>query len=315
MSYTLPKVFILILNWNRKEDTCECLKSVRKIDYPNYEVVVMDNGSEDNSVKTFKERFPEVTIIENNANLGFAEGNNRGISHALRMNADFILILNNDAIADTHILKRFIEASDNYPSAGIFGAKIYYLNEPKKIWFAGGVWSPDIGQTSHEGMDQIDDGKTWEDVKEIDYACGCALFVKTEVIKKIGMLEQKYFLTWEETDFCYRARRAGFSCLFIPTALVWHKVSASFNGGVGGLLQQYFMSRNRFLWMERNLSLVDRFAVYPKIICRDFKSIICSCLSPKSDSIRGKRFKVILLAYRDYVFRRFGDCPDWIRSS
>jgi GT2 family glycosyltransferase len=315
MSYILPKIFILILNWNGREDTCACLESVRKIDYPNYEVVVMDNGSQDNSVEAFREKFPEFTVIENNANLGFAEGNNRGISYALKKNADFILLLNNDAIADANILKMFIEASENYPSAGIFGAKIYYLNEPKKIWFAGGVWLPDIGQTGHEGMDQIDDGKTWENVKEIDYACGCALFVKSEVIKKIGMLEQKYFLTWEETDFAYRARRAGFSCLFVPTALVWHKVSASFNGGAGGLLQQYFMTRNRFLWMERNLSLVDRFAVYPKVIYHDFKSYIRSCLSPKSGSTRRKRLKVILLAYRDYVFRRFGDCPDWVRSS
>jgi GT2 family glycosyltransferase len=314
MSSTLPKIFILILNWNGKEDTCVCLDSVSKIDYPNYEVVVMDNGSQDNSVETFRERFPEATIIENNANLGFAEGNNRGISYALKKNADFILLLNNDAIADANILKMFIEASDNNPSAGIFGAKIYYLNEPRKIWFAGGTWLPDLGHTVHEGMNQMDDGKTWQDIKEIDYACGCALFVKTEVIKKIGMLEHKYFLTWEETDFSYRARRAGFLCLFVPTALVWHKVSASFNGGAGGLLQQYFMSRNRLLWMERNLSLVDRFKVYPKIIFPELKSYIRSYFSPKSDFTRRKRAKVISIAYKDYIFRRFGDCPDWIRS-
>jgi GT2 family glycosyltransferase len=311
----MPKIFILVLNWNGKKDTCECLKSIREIDYPNYEVVVMDNGSHDDSVKTFIENFPEVTVIENKANLGFAEGNNRGISYALAKNADFILLLNNDAIVDPHILKSFVEAIEKNSNAGVFGAKIYYLNEPRKIWFAGGVWLPNIGQTDHEGMGQTDDGQTWEKVKKIDYACGCALFIKAEVIKKIGMLEQKFFLTWEETDFSYRARRAGFDCLFVPTALVWHKVSASFNGGAGGLLQQYFMSRNRLLWMERNLKLADRLKIYRKIIFPEFKSYICSILSPKSDSKRRTESKVNLIAYRDYLFRSFGDCPDWIRTT
>jgi GT2 family glycosyltransferase len=315
MSHTMPKIFILILNWNGKKDTCECLKSVRDIDYPNYEVAVMDNGSQDNSVEIFRENFPEVTVIENKANLGFAEGNNRGMAYALEKNADFILLLNNDAVVDPHILKSFVEASENNSHAGIFGAKIYYLNEPKKIWFAGGVWLPDIGQTDHEGMGQPDDGQTWEKVKKIDYACGCALFIKAEVIKKIGMLEQKFFLTWEETDFSYRARSAGFECLFIPTAIVWHKVSASFSGGVGGLLQQYFMSRNRLLWMERNLSIADRVRIYRKIIFPELKSYIRSYLSPKSDSNRRAQSKVNLIAYRDYFFRRFGDCPKWIRSA
>jgi GT2 family glycosyltransferase len=314
MSDTMPKIFILILNWNGKKDTCECLKSVREIDYPNYEVVVMDNGSHDDSVKTFIEKFPEVTIIENRANLGFAEGNNRGISYALERNADFILLLNNDAIVDPYILKSFVEASEKNSSAGVFGAKIYYLNEPKKIWFAGGVWLSDTAQTGHEGYGQTDDGKTWEKIKKIDYACGCALFVKAEVIKTIGMLEHKYFLTWEETDFCYRAKSADFECLLVPAAHVWHKVSASFDGGAGGLLLQYFMWRNRLLWIERNLSLAERSRIYVKIIFPEISSYLRSALSPRDTNHRA-RARINLVALRDYLLRRFGDCPDWIRSA
>jgi GT2 family glycosyltransferase len=308
-----PSVAIVILNWNGKDNTCECLESVQKLDYRNYKVIVADNGSEDDSVLVVKHKFPNTLIIENGANLGYAEGNNRAITYAIEQDFDYVLLLNNDAIVDPHLLDSFMSVSAANPNAGVFGAKIYYLSEPQKIWFAGGKILPEL-TTSHEGFGQIDDGLAWEEVRPIDYACGCALLVKAEVIKKIGVLESKFFLMWEETDFCCRARAAGFECLFVPKALVWHKISASFKGGDEGYLQNYFMVRNRLLWIERNISFSERWNFYRRVFLPDLSNYIRGCISPKSNSKRKLKSQVSLVAVRDYILRKFGDCPIWIRS-
>jgi GT2 family glycosyltransferase len=308
-----PKVAIVILNWNGRDNTCECLESVQKLDYANYQVIVADNGSEDDSVTVLKQKFPNIVIIENGANLGYAEGNNRAITYAIEREFDDILLLNNDAIVDPQLLNSFVRVSEDNPNAGVFGAKIYYLSEPQKIWFAGGKIRPDILLTAHEGFGEIDDSRSWEEVRPIDYACGCALFVRSDVIKKIGVLESKFFLMWEETDFCYRARRAGFECLFVPKALVWHKISASFKGGDEGYLQNYFMVRNQLLWIELNIPDRERFRFYMRVLLPNITRDMRGFFSPKSDLKRRIKSKVSLVAVRDYIFRKFGDCPDWIR--
>ena len=309
-----PSVAIIILNWNGKDDTHECLKSVLKLDYSNYQPIIVDNGSEDDSVQFFKQSFPDLLIIENGANLGFAEGNNRAITKAIEKEFEYILLLNNDAIIDSQLLNSFIDVSKNNPHAGVFGAKIYYLSEPLKIWFAGGKILPDILRASHEYMGEIDNSGLLEEVRPIDYACGCALFIKSDVIRKVGTLESKFFLMWEETDFCYRARRAGFECLFVPKALVWHKISASFKGGDAGHLQNYFMIRNRLLWIERNVSIREKFRFLMKSLLPDIDRYLRGYLSPRADLNRRTISKVSLVAVMDYTFRRFGDCPKWIRS-
>ncbi|MCU0533217.1 MAG: glycosyltransferase family 2 protein [Hydrococcus sp. Prado102] len=314
MKDLLPKISIIILNWNGKKDTLECLKSVQKIEYKNYEVVVVDNGSSDGSVQAIKSHFKDVKIIENGANLGFAEGNNKGIAYALEQGTDYVFLLNNDTIVESKILNNFLEVTEEYSEVGIFAAKIYYYDEPNKIWYAGAAWLPQKARFTQLGFNQIDDGFSWNEIKETAYACGCALLIKANVIKKIGMLEPKYFLTWEETDWCYKAYRAGYKCLFVPKAIVWHKVSASFSGGNQGLLVRYFMERNRLLWIERNLTFKEKKLIYHHII---FKEIYQSFREYfNSETTQQKRLicKVKLAALRDYIFRRFGDCPSSIRS-
>jgi GT2 family glycosyltransferase len=308
-----PSVAIIVLNWNGKDNTCECIESVQKIDYPNYQIIVADNGSEDDSITVITHRFPDIFILENGLNLGYAEGNNRAITYAMEQGFDYILLLNNDAIVDPQVINSFISASQANPKAGVFGAKIYYLSEPRKIWFAGGkILSNFI--TFHEGGGEIDDGLSWEDIRPIDYACGCTLFFKSDVVKKIGALENNFFLLWEEVDFCYRARRAGFECLFVPKAIAWHKISASFKAGNAECLQSYFMVRNRLLWIERNISWKQRSSFYVKVFSHDLNYYIRSCISAKSDSNQRMQSQVSLVAVRDYVLRKFGDCPKWIRS-
>jgi GT2 family glycosyltransferase len=309
-----PKILIIILNWNGKSDTLECLESVIKIDYNNYQIVVVDNGSADDSVAAIREKYPTVTLIENEANLGYAEGNNVGIRYALSEQADYVMLLNNDTIVDLNLLTSLVEASEEYPTAGIFGAKIYYIDPPNKIWFAGGKWNLETAKSEHIGGNEIDDSGLWSEIKEVDYACGCALLIKTEVIQKIGLLESRFFLTWEELDWCYGAKKLGYQSLIVPKAMVWHKISASFVGGANKFHQQYFLERNRLLWIEKHLPLNQKIFIYKTVILPQCYKNLRGYLSPNASSTKKARCQVSLAAFRDYLQRRFGDCPPWVRS-
>lgn len=140
-----PKIFIIILNWNGKKDTLECIASLKKIEQPRYQLLIVDNGSTDNSVAEIRKHF-SVPILETHENLGFAEGNNRGISWALLKHAEWILLLNNDTIVDPHFLAAFVEATKQKPNGKIFGAKIYNYQKPNEIDHLGGYWAKDQGE-------------------------------------------------------------------------------------------------------------------------------------------------------------------------
>lgn len=325
----MPKISIVILNWNGETDTLECLESVQKIDYPSYEVVVVDNGSTDNSVATIKQQYPSVILLETGENIGYAGGNNVGIRHAMSNGAEYILLLNNDTIVDPHLLSRFVNAARIVPQGGIFTGKIYFHSEPEKIWYAGAKWMKNISSFNHVGFGTIDNERDFNAIVETDYASGCALFVKAAVINEIGLLDEKFFLTYEETDWCYRARAAGHKCLFVPTAKVWHKVSASF-GGAESPLQLYFYSRNILLWAERHLPRSDYWRLFRKtfheavpfstgnrnsgtILKRWFwaaSSLLHKLHHGGKDPIARAKY----LGFRDYILRRFGDCPREVRT-
>lgn len=313
MNKLVPQIYIIVLNWNGKQDTIECLESVQKIDYPNYKILVLDNGSRDDSVAAIRERFAQILIIENGANLGFAAGNNVGIDYAISQGTDYIFLLNNDTIVDPQILWAFIRANEQYPDAGILGSKIYYYQQPKKIWFAGVEWIPSQARFIHSGSGHIDNDKDWQEFQFSEYICGCALLVKAEVVKKIGMLEPKYFLMWEEVDWCYRAKRAGYKCLLVPESKVWHKISSSFSGGDKAPHYQYFWWRNRLLWVERNFSLLEGFGIY-KAIFRDILRQIRKYFNSPSGSQEKLKSQAALEGVKDYFLRKFGNCPEWVRS-
>ena len=309
----VPKIYIIILNWNGKKDTLECLESVQQINYPNYQVVVADNGSVDGSVSAIQEKFSDVHIIENQENLGFAGGNNVGIEYAVAEGADYVFLLNNDTTVDTQLLWAFIEATEKYQEAGIFGAKIYMYKSPEKIWYAGAKWLPEQAKFIHLGQGEFDSKIKWQQIKETEYICGCAFFIKTEVIKEIGVLDSRYFLTWEETDWCYRARKAGYQCMVVPNAKVWHKISASFSGGQQAPHAQYFWWRNRLLWIENNLSFSVSLKSYWVILKQIRRQVRCY-FNPNTTEQERLTIKAAWQGVVDYLLRRFGNCPPWVRG-
>ncbi|HTY91609.1 MAG TPA: glycosyltransferase family 2 protein [Methanocella sp.] len=247
-----PAVFIILLNWNGKEDTLACLGSLQRLDYPSYRILVADNGSMDGSVEAIRSAFPGVRVVENGANLGFAGGNNIAIRQALQDGADYVLLLNNDTEADPGFLSRLVEAAESDPNIGIAGSKIYYYSEPKRLWYAGGSVNLWKGDTHHIGENQLDGGQ-YDEAKDTDYVSGCAMLIKRQVIEDIGLLDERMFLYYEDSDYCMRARQQGYRVVYIPSSIVWHKVS----GTTGKIkdLQLFYGTRNMLLFEKRNAGL------------------------------------------------------------
>jgi GT2 family glycosyltransferase len=226
---TNPLVYIIVLTWNGKKDTLECLSSLKQLVYPNYRVLVVDNASVDGSTEQVKSQFPDVELIVNKDNFRFAGGNNVGIEYALSKNADYILLLNNDTIVDPNFITELVTTAESDSQIGIVGPKMYYYTDPKRIWYAGGKIEWWKGWISHIGIREIDNEQYCQ-TKETDFISGCCVLVKREVVETIGILDTAYYIYGEDVDWCIRAFRAGYRLMFEPRAKIWHKLSVSTGG-------------------------------------------------------------------------------------
>ena len=243
-----PKVFIIVLNWNGKEVLEECLQSIEKLDYPNYEVIVVDNGSTDGSQDMVKNKFSYDHLIENGMNLGWGGGMNVGVEYAMNKDANYAFILDNDIIVDEHCLSELVKAAESSQDIGIAGPKILFYHEPNKIWYIGGAIDLKKGRNPQIAHGEIDKGQ-YDKKREIDYT-GIFL-LKRCVIEKEGAFDTRFFVYYEDADYCLRAQRAGFKICYIPKAKVWHKVEAS-TGDTLNYNQIYYMTKNRFLFMKQH---------------------------------------------------------------
>jgi len=320
-----------LLNWNGKADTLECLASIASISLINnqdFKVIVVDNRSTDDSMEAITNEFPDSHLIMTGENLGFSDGNNVGISSALENNFDYILLLNNDTIIEENLLSAFIKASETTNGPTLFGAKIYLYSQPDTLWFAGGVWHSETLSFEHVGLRQPDRIK-YLDYKECDYITDCALFANSDAFRTIGLLNDDFFLTYEETDWCYRAHSNGYKCIVVPSAKLWHKVSASFGGSSSPLIT-YFIARIKLLWAKNNIVTTT-----PNIVSMIRKKMLNNIFPPIPSNnklfsrrtywnlrvwlkaininIREPHNRAILYGIRDYYFKRYGDSPQHIR--
>jgi len=227
-----PRIAVVVLNWNGKALTLDCVRSLLEIQTPNVETIVVDNASSDGSAQAVRESFGgQVTVIVNDENLGFAAGNNVGIQFALGRGADFVLLLNNDTVVDANLINGMLRPFDTNTDVGITGPKIYYHDPPEQIWFAGGEVFLARGVSRHIGIRETDRGQ-FDDQRDVDYVTGCALMARREVFELVGFLDPSYVAYYEDADLCMRARRAGFRIVYAPEGKVWHKISASTGGQV-----------------------------------------------------------------------------------
>ena len=225
------RTLVLVLNWNGLEDSRACLRSLDPVIGTGTEVVLLDNGSEDGSADALEAEFPRVRVVRNGGNLLYAGGNNVGLRMALDEDFDFVCVLNNDTEVDPGFLDPLMDALRGDPGAAVAGPKILYLDRPDRIWSAGTRITPWLGWIRHRGIRARDTGR-FDERCAVDALTGCCLLIRCAALAKIGLFDTGYGMFTEDTDWCTRARRRGWTCLYEPTSRVLHKVSASTGGGL-----------------------------------------------------------------------------------
>jgi GT2 family glycosyltransferase len=243
-----PLVVAVVVNWNRGEDTLECLRSLEQQSYPRMGIIVVDNGSEDGSPESIQRNFPGVELIRLSHNTGFAGGFNQGIERALSQGGDYVLILNNDTVSDRLMVEKLM--GDIRPGTGVAFPKIYYYDDPRRIWSVGARRQFLTLEMTDKATGQLDRGQ-WDKVQERDYGTGCALLVPREVFAKIGLFDERYFAYYEDLDFSFRVKEAGFRMILVPEARLWHKVAQT-SGGLDNPLERYLMAKGSVLFFGRH---------------------------------------------------------------
>jgi GT2 family glycosyltransferase len=217
-----PKVTVITLSWNRKLVTLEWLESVFALNYSNYDVLVVDNGSSDDSVAAIREQFPEATVIENGENLGYTRGFNIGLEHAFRNGADYALVMNNDAVIDPEALRELVNVAEGDPRIGFVSGKVYNYFRPDEFETVGTRPHPILVAGAQIGEGKIDRGQ-YDEIAEREITDDVFLLARKAVFESVGGYDPDFFLVDENVDWCLRVRRAGFRIMYTPKAKLWHK--------------------------------------------------------------------------------------------
>ncbi len=284
-----PRVEVVILNWNGKDDTLHCLNSVDKLRYPNFHVTVVDNGSVDGSVEAVRATDPSVTVLANKENLGYSGGNNVGIRYALEQGAEYIWLLNNDAFVEPDALDALIRAAEENPSAGVLGPKVLCYPETHLLFSAGETFSLWFNRRTIN-VGKADDGKEFAQ-RDVDYVVGCAILVSNEFVKSVGMLDETFFAYFEEVDWCLRGRRSGHRILFVPRAVVYHKGEASTGKGLNPITA-YYRTRNWMYFMRKHASAYHWVAFVP-LFSAVFLSRLLVALVRGDVAVAGSLFRAL----------------------
>jgi len=247
-----PLVSIVAVNYDHPEVTCEFIESLHRISYPNIEVIIIDNKSPNDNPDCIKERFPNVILYKSNINWGFAGGNNQGI---MRAKGEYVFLLNNDTVVDPNFLEPLVEKLENNPRIGAISPKIRFYYDPQIIQYAGfyPINRYTVRNTSI-GYREKDKGQ-YDQEYQTAYAHGAAMIVPMKVIKEIGLMSYIFFLYYEEADWCYRIKKAGYEVWYNGNSLVFHKESIS--TGKLSTLKTYYLNRNRLVFMRRNITGKD----------------------------------------------------------
>jgi len=256
------KACVIVPNWNGYEFIADCLAALEKQTVA-VDIIVVDNGSVDQSVDFIRTKFPNVTILEQPGNLGFAGGVNIGIRHAIKQGRDFILLLNNDAQADKDWAKRLIQAMDNDSTLGISASKIVSMSGPAKLDSTGEQFST-WGLAFPRGRDEIDLDKYDSIDSEIFGASGGASIYRAEMLKQVGLFDEDFFAYYEDIDLSFRARLAGWYVRYVPEAIVKHHIGGTSNKMTG--FTTYHALKNQPWILIKNLPMSLWLMVWPRFI-------------------------------------------------
>ena len=292
-----PKVSIVILNWNGIEDTVECLESLSKIDYSNYDVIVVDQGSECNDATILKERFGDtICLIGNEKNHGFAGGNNIGIRYAFEeSHPDYVMLLNSDTVVDSSFLTKLVEVAQSEEIIGAVQSKLLRKDNPETIDSAGQEVYSD-GSIEDIGIESPDDGR-FDTVHEIFGPCAAAALYKTSVLNEVGLFDERFFVIAEDIDLSWRMRLSGFKTLLVPGSLVYH--TRRFTRGISsapssGSVRAYYSRKNCLALVIKYYPLRLIFRFLP-LFCISF--LVAAYYSRRID--HGGLVKDLMAAFND----------------
>jgi len=291
------KIAIVILNWNGYEDTSECIISLQNITYDNYKIIIVDNGSRQDDFLLLKKNFPEIEVIRSESNLGFTGGNNLGIEYAMKMHPDCFLLLNNDTIVEPNFIQPLLDVFEKEKDAGITAPQINYFYEPKKIWTEGGNISLVRG-SGFAYSDRIE-SKIKPDNKSVTFVSGCCMLIKKEVLEKIGLFDDNFFLYVEDADLCFRTIKADFKIFVSNNSRIFHKVSSSTNESLSQL-PLYYVTRNRLYFAKKNFGysyFITFIYILFSMITKSVKWFISS---------ESKNVQVVFRAFKDFVLGNMG---------
>jgi len=248
-----PRVAVILLNWNQKEMTLQCLRSLAGVTYPDFFTVLVDNASEDGSAEAVEAAFPGVDVVRNDENLGVAGGRNTGLRRVLETGgADYLLLLDNDTEVDPGFLAELVRAGEEIERAGILTGKIYFHDRPDVIWCAGGSWDLYRCDFRLIGHGEQDRGQH-DRLRDVDHVAGCCQMITRPALEAVGLLDDRcspYFC--EDTDGCARVAKVGFRVLYVPRARLWHHVVKK---TAVSDLYLFLKGRNLLLFMRKHARL------------------------------------------------------------
>lgn len=217
-----PLVYILILNWNSYRETIECVKACQRLSYSNFRILILDNGSRDDSEKQLSISFPEIELIPTGANLGYAAGNNIGIRRALSKRATYIWIINPDVLVEDYTLTKMIHIMMDNPSIGICGPRVINGGKPWRFAFDGLCIEPDNGYQWHYNAVDFLSEENQPVIVDVDCVSGCSMLIRSDLIYAIGLLSENFFLYYEDVELSFRARDQGWLTVVYTGCLVKH---------------------------------------------------------------------------------------------
>lgn len=295
------KLAVILVNYNGKRYNEACIGSLlRQRGGCETKIVIVDNASQDDSMQIIQERFGGDSRIETiflDDNYGFSYANNIGIRRAGEWAADYVLLLNNDTEVRENLFSELLACADRHPNSMI-APKIYYSDHRNVIWSAGGAVSPIIRKVRHIGLDQEDKGQ-FDRECQIGFATGCCLLLPREVIERAGLLDERFFLYYEDTEYCFRLRKMGIEIWYCPQAVVYHKVGAG-SGGADSPLCAYYIARNWLLCNREHLG--GRYSLF--VVYYALNRTACCLLwllRGKRDLVRATRRGIA-----DYRKKQFG---------
>lgn len=280
----MDKTAVIILHYQNPVDTLDCLSSLTgdsRKDNP-FHIYLVLNSYEEKFLKSVKSEYGNVTVIENYDNGGYAQGNNKGIRRALEEGNEYFILLNNDTVVPKFSVSKLVESARKNEMAGLISPKIYFVRgyeyhkerytdegKEKVIWYAGGKIDWNNVYAFHKGVDEVDKGQ-YDKAHETDFATGCCMLLKKKTIEKTGLLDEKYFLYYEDVDYSLRVKRSGLSVFYDPNISIYHKNAGS-SGKPGSPLQIYYQTRNRLYFGMKYANLHTKLSLFKESLKFLFK--------------------------------------------